>query len=73
MDSIVRGLAVFAVDGHPIGHVGNILTCCFDVTTDIGRFATRREAVFTVDSHFVTLVCNADRLGEYACRIHKSR
>jgi hypothetical protein len=73
MEPIRTGLAVLTVNDQELGHVANIRSCCFEVQAADGKVALRSNAIFTVDSHRVTLICQREGIREYFCPIHQPK
>jgi hypothetical protein len=73
MEPIRTGLAVLTVNDQQVGLVANIRSCCFEIQSAEGKVALRSNAIFTVDSHRLTLICQREGIREYICPIHQPR
>jgi hypothetical protein len=71
MERLMPAMRVLTINDLPLGEVGNILSCCFEVRAPDGtRFNLEPAAIFNVANTRVSLVCMLDHVDTYACKIH---
>ncbi len=68
MEQLQPGMKVIAIDNRPVGRVGRLRDCCFEVLHESGASQHLIPYVLlSVISDRVALVCRVDRTLHYAC------
>lgn len=67
MIRIEPGTRVHDVRGRLLGTVGNVYSCCIQLD---GHRYIQHSSVFNVTDGGIELVCDANQVVRYSCRIH---
>lgn len=70
MNELRVEMPVYTIDERPIGVVIAVSSCCVVVQIAERRYFVTEPAVYNVDDHRVTFVCDEESVGRYACRDH---
>lgn len=69
MHRIPGGTRVLDVRGRALGSVLNVRHCCIEIE---GAVSIERSSIFNVTDSGIELVCDADQLDRYFCRLHNA-
>lgn len=63
-------MTAFSIDDVPLGEVLTVRSCCFEIGMEDGPACITAQAIFGVEASRVTLVCMADSVRSYTCKLH---
>lgn len=69
MHQVLAGTRVLDVRGRTLGAVRNVRHCCIEID---GPVSIERSSIFNVTDSGIELVCDADQLDRYFCRLHNA-
>ena len=75
MNRLTIGMLVVDIRDRHVGNVAALLDDCFQVDREHPpqTWNLTEEAIFNVDAHRATLMCEVGSLERYGCRIHRVR
>jgi|KBSSwiStaDraftv2_1062776.scaffolds.fasta_scaffold2952030_1 hypothetical protein len=73
MEPVRPGMGVYAINDKSVGRVARVNACCFEFTSETGRFAVNANAIFHVDGLRVSLICQESEIPHYRCGMHSGR
>lgn len=70
MAPILPSLMAYSIDDVALGNVLTVRSCCFEVRMSDGIARLRADAIYSVGTGRLTLVCMAGNARTYSCRLH---
>jgi hypothetical protein len=70
MSTRATPLVAYGIDEVPLGSVKAVRSCCFEIDLPDGAAWLTPEAVYSVATGRVTLVCMAASARSYSCLVH---
>ncbi len=66
-------MRVLGINDEFVGDVSRLNACCFEVRAGDEPLFLKVDGVYNIDFKRVTLICQPEELGRYACGAHRGR